>query len=214
MSGFLISLEGIDGCGKTTQARLLKERLEREAIPHLLTREPGGTAAGEKIRLLLLQQKEHSLTNNTEILLYMAARAELVETVIGPALAAGQLVICDRYVDSTVAYQGYGGGGDRDWIRALNEKAAGNCRPHLTFLFDLSVEEALRRRGSGGDRVEERALSYHRRVRQGYLAIAAAEPERIILIDAAAPAERQHREIWTKLRSLVPLLETGGFNEL
>ncbi|NMD33550.1 MAG: dTMP kinase, partial [Firmicutes bacterium] len=96
MSGFLITLEGIDGCGKTTQARLLKERLEREAIPHLLTREPGGTAAGEKIRLLLLQ-KEHSLTDTAEILLYMAARAELVDTVIRPALEAGQVVVCDRY---------------------------------------------------------------------------------------------------------------------
>ncbi|NLA27790.1 MAG: dTMP kinase, partial [Firmicutes bacterium] len=191
MSGFLITLEGIDGCGKTTQASLLAERLEREAIPHLLTREPGGTAAGEKIRRLLLQ-KDHSLTGDAEILLYMAARAELVTSEIRPALAVGRVVICDRYLDSSVAYQGFGGGGDRDWIGALNDKVTGGLRPHLTFLFDLPVEEAIRRRGSGGDRIEERDLSYHRRVRQGYLAIAAAEPARVILIDAAAPAEQQH----------------------
>lgn len=204
MSGFLITLEGIDGCGKTTQARLLKERLEREAIPHLLTREPGGTAAGEKIRLLLLQ-KEHSLTDTAEILLYMAARAELVDTVIGPALEAGQVVVCDRYLDSTVAYQGYGGQGDRAWIEALNKRVTRGLWPHLTFLFDLSVEEALRRRCRSGDRIEERALSYHRRVRQGYRAIAEEEPARVILIDATAPAERQHEVVWIKIRELFAL---------
>ncbi|MFY9258441.1 MAG: dTMP kinase [Dethiobacteria bacterium] len=205
MSGFLITLEGIDGCGKTTQARLLKERLEREAIPHLLTREPGGTAAGEKIRLLLLQ-KEHSLTDTAEILLYMAARAELVDTVIGPALEAGQVVVCDRYLDSTVAYQGYGGQGDRAWIEALNKRVTKGLWPHLTFLFDLSVEEALRRRCRSGDRIEERALSYHRRVRQGYRAIAEEEPARVILIDATAPAERQHEVVWIKIRELFGLV--------
>jgi len=204
LSGFLITLEGIDGCGKTTQARLLKERLEREAIPHLLTREPGGTAAGEKIRLLLLQ-KEHSLTDTAEILLYMAARAELVDTVIRPALEAGQVVVCDRYLDSTVAYQGYGGQGDRAWIEALNKRVTKGLWPHLTFLFDLSVEEALRRRCRSGDRIEERALSYHRRVRQGYRAIAEEEPARVILIDATAPAERQHEVVWIKIRELFAL---------
>jgi len=204
LSGFLITLEGIDGCGKTTQARLLKERLEREAIPHLLTREPGGTAAGEKIRLLLLQ-KEHSLTDTAEILLYMAARAELVDTVIRPALEAGQVVVCDRYLDSTVAYQGYGGQGDRAWIEALNKRVTRGLWPHLTFLFDLSVEEALRRRCRSGDRIEERALSYHRRVRQGYRAIAEEEPARVILIDATAPAERQHEVVWIKIRELFAL---------
>ena len=204
MSGFLITLEGIDGCGKTTQARMLKERLEREAIPHLLTREPGGTAAGEKIRLLLLQ-KEHSLTDTAEILLYMAARAELVDTVIRPALEAGQVVVCDRYLDSTVAYQGYGGQGDRAWIEALNKRVTKGLWPHLTFLFDLSVEEALRRRCRSGDRIEERALSYHRRVRQGYRAIAEEEPARVILIDATAPAERQHEVVWIKIRELFAL---------
>jgi dTMP kinase len=184
---------------------MLKERLEREAIPHLLTREPGGTAAGEKIRLLLLQ-KEHSLTDTAEILLYMAARAELVDTVIRPALEAGQVVVCDRYLDSTVAYQGYGGQGDRAWIEALNKRVTKGLWPHLTFLFDLSVEEALRRRCRSGDRIEERALSYHRRVRQGYRAIAEEEPARVILIDATAPAERQHEVVWIKIRELFGLV--------
>lgn len=202
MNGFLISLEGIDGCGKTTQARLLEERLEREGIPHLSTREPGGTAAGEGIRRLLLQ-KEHSLTDTTEILLYMAARAELVSTVIEPALRSGRVVICDRYLDSSVAYQGFGSGGDKDWICKLNEKVTQGRRPRLTFLFDLSVEEALSRRGESGDRIEERDLSFHRRVRRGYLAIAGAEPARVIVIDAVGPAEQQHRRVWSGVQSLL-----------
>lgn len=194
----LITLEGIDGCGKTTQSCLLQARLEGEAIPHLLIREPGGTPIGEQIRLLLLQ-KEHSLINNTELLLYLAARAELVSTVIRPVLEKGRVVICDRYFDSTIAYQGYGGGGDETWIRELNEKVTAGLQPDLTFLFDLSVEEALCRRGHGGDRIEERSLSFHRRVRRGYLALAAAEPDRIVIIDAAAPAERQHEVVWARL---------------
>lgn len=213
MSGFLISMEGIDGCGKTTQACLLKERLEREGIAHLSTREPGGTAAGEKIRRLLLQ-KEHSLTGETEILLYMAARAELVSTVIEPALRSGQVVICDRYIDSSIAYQGFGSCGDRDWICTLNEKVSRGLQPDLTFLFDLSVEEALCRRGREGDRIEERDLSFHRRVRRGYLAIADAEPARVIVIDAAAPAGQQHLEVWSGVRSLLDsALGKGGSDE-
>ena len=201
MSGFLITLEGIDGCGKTTQGRLLQARLEGEAIPHLFVREPGGTPIGEQIRLLLLQ-KEHSLITGTELLLYLAARAELVNTVIRPALEDGRVVLCDRYYDSTIAYQGYGCGGDGDWIRELNEKITAGLRPRLTFLFDLSVEEALRRRGHEGDRIEERSLSFHRRVRRGYLALAAAEPDRIVIIDAAAPAEQQHELLWSRLEAL------------
>lgn len=136
----------------------------------------------------------------------MAARAELVDTVIRPALEAGQVVVCDRYLDSTVAYQGYGGQGDRAWIEALNKRVTKGLWPHLTFLFDLSVEEALRRRCRSGDRIEERALSYHRRVRQGYRAIAEEEPARVILIDATAPAERQHEVVWIKIRELFGLV--------
>lgn len=200
MNGLLVTLEGIDGCGKTTQARLLKARLERKKIPHLLIREPGGTPIGEKVRLLLLQ-KDHRMTNDAEILLYMAARAELVTTVIRPALEAKQVVVCDRYYDSTVAYQGYGGGGDRTWIRALNDKVTGGLRPRLTFIFDLSVEEALRRRGQGGDRIEERSLSFHREVRRGYLAIAGREPDRVVLVDGSAPVEEQHKVVWSRLNA-------------
>lgn len=214
MSGVLVSLEGIDGCGKTTQAYLLQDRLERETVPYLATREPGGTPAGEKIRLMLLH-KDYSLTNNAEVLLYMAARMELVANVIKPALIAGRMVICDRYIDSSVAYQGYGSGGDQSWIHALNEKVTEGIKPQLTFLFDLTVEEALRRRGSEGDRIEQRDLSYHRRVRQGYLAVASAEPERVIVIDATIPAERQHEIVWLKVHSLInPVPEEGGPDEL
>ncbi len=213
LRGFLVSLEGIDGSGKSTQARLLKERLEREGIAHLSTREPGGTAAGEMIRRLLLQ-KEHSLTGNTEILLYMAARAELVSTVIEPALHSGQVVVCDRYTDSSIAYQGFGSGGDKAWISRLNERVTQGRLPRLTFLFDLPVEEALRRRGREGDRIEERDLSFHRRVRRGYLAIAGAEPGRVLLIDAAAPAEQQHLRVWSGMQPLLDsALGKGGADE-
>lgn len=202
LNGYLITLEGIDGCGKTTQARMLQARFEKETIPHRLLREPGGTPIGEQIRQLLLH-KDYPLTIDTEIMLYLAARAELVTTVIRPALESGRVVICDRYFDSTVAYQGYGGGGDRVWIGALNEKITAGLRPDLTFLFDLSVEEALDRRGRGGDRIEERSLSFHRRVRRGFLALAAAEPDRVSVIDAAAPAEQQHEALWAGVNALL-----------
>jgi len=174
--------------------------LKARPSPTFCSVNPAAPPWGKKIRHLLLQ-KEHPLTDNTEILLYAAARAELVVTVIRPALKKGLVVVCDRYLDSTVAYQGYGSGGDGAWIRALNERVTGGLRPQLTFLFDLSVEEAFRRRGGGGDRIEERDLSYHRRVRRGYLAIAGEEPARFNVIDATAPAEKQHEAVWSKVEA-------------
>lgn len=203
--GVLISLEGIDGCGKTTQARLLQERLAREERPHRLTREPGGTPAGEMIRRILLENK-CPLGLEAEILLYMAARAELAERVLRPALAAGEMVICDRYIDSTVAYQGYGGGGDLSWIRGLNEKVTAGAAPEFTFLLDLPVAAAARRRGGGGgDRIEERERSFHERVRRGYLTLARREPERIVILDALASPEELHRAIWERVSGLAGL---------
>ncbi|HOB86142.1 MAG TPA: dTMP kinase [Bacillota bacterium] len=191
--GLLVSLEGIDGCGKTTQVRLLLERLPAEMAP-LATREPGGTEVGEKIRNIILQ-KGPSLSLKAEILLYMAARVEIVSQVIVPALAEGKLVICDRYIDSSVAYQGYGAGGDLAWIDSLNRAATDGCRPQLTFLLDLPVEEAIRRRGTGGDRIEDRGRDFHQRVREGYLELAAREPDRFVVLDATLSPEALHRII-------------------
>ncbi len=202
MAGVLITLEGIDGCGKSTQARLLKGRLEQEQVPCILVREPGGTVVGEKVRELLLQ-KEHSLTNGAELLLYMAARAELVELIIRPALCEGVVVICDRYTDSTVAYQGYGAGLDRSWIDTLNEKATGGLRPRLTLLLDLSVEEAAKRRIGSGDRIEEKEDSFHRQVQLGYLDLARREPTRVKIISATLAPDEQHRMIWEQVAALL-----------
>ncbi|MEW5785086.1 MAG: dTMP kinase [Bacillota bacterium] len=200
--GLFITLEGIDGSGKTTQARLLTERLQSDHIPYLLLREPGGTTVGESIRQILLGAA-YSITLETEVLLYAAARAELVKEVIRPALTTGHLVVCDRYIDSTTAYQGYGAGENLAWIHTLNEKVTGGLAPRLTFLLDLSVEEALLRRGGGGDRIEIRNQDYHERVRRGYLILSELEPERFRVIDASlAPAEQQ-RIIWQEINKYI-----------
>lgn len=200
--GLFITLEGIDGCGKTTQARLLTERLESENIPCLMLREPGGTTVGESIRQILLGAA-YSMTLETEVLLYAAARAELVKEAIRPALKAGHLVVCDRYIDSTTAYQGYGAGENLIWIHTLNEKVTGGLAPRLTFLLDLSVEEAALRRGGVGDRIEIRNQDYHERVRCGYLTLSELEPARFRVINASlAPAEQQ-RIIWQEISKLV-----------
>ncbi len=161
-------------------------------------REPGGTKTGEQVRKVLLQT-DYSLTVHTETLLYMAARSELVQQVIMPALSGNNIVICDRFTDSTLAYQGYGGGMDLNWIKFLNSKVTAGCFPDLTFLLDLSVEEAAARRGGEADRMEKKEHSYHRRVRHGYLDIACRNRDRIIIIDASKKPEQQSREIWNEL---------------
>lgn len=206
--GRLITFEGIDGCGKSTQARLLRERLEREKIPCMATREPGGTAAGESIRRVLLQG-DHPLSVESEVMLYMAARAELVRQVIRPAMEAGLTVVCDRYVDSSVAYQGYGGGVDPGWIRGLNDFVTGGLMPHITFLLDLSVEEAMHRRGDSADRIEARESAFHMRVRQGYLTLAGDEPARFKLISAAGTVDEQQDVIWASYRDLTSAKQEG-----
>lgn len=196
--GLLISLEGIDGSGKSTQVELLQARLEQRGIPFISVREPGGTAVGEGIRQVLLQTS-YSLSSEAELLLYMAARAELCRQVIIPALLEGKLVLCDRFTDSTLAYQGYGGGMDLHWIDRLNRKATGGRLPDRTFLLDLSVEDAAARRGDAPDRMEKKDLRYHKRVHKGYQEIARREPERIIVLNAAVPREELCSDLWQKL---------------
>jgi len=197
-NGLLVSLEGIDGCGKSTQARLLQAKLEQHDIPFISVREPGGTAVGEGIRQVLLQTG-YFLTAETELLLYMAARSELSRQLILPALMDGKIVLCDRFTDSTLAYQGYGSGIELQWIRLLNRKATGGRLPDLTFLLDLSVEEAAARRGSAADRMEKKDFHYHQRVHRGYLKLARQEPERVIVLDATIEAEKLCSAIWMTL---------------
>lgn len=191
MTGRFITLEGIEGAGKTTQASLLAARLADLCIPCLLVREPGGTPLGEEVRDALLRPRAGDLLPLTEALLFSAARAELTSKVILPALAQGQWVVCERYVDSTLAYQGFGGGVSLDVLRTLNSWSSYGVVPDLTLLLDLDPELAFsqRIRWKRLDRVEARPLEFHRRVREGFLKIAEAEPERIRRVDASAPED-------------------------
>ncbi len=193
--GLLISLEGIDGCGKTTQAELLGGKLAQSGVDYITVREPGGTVVGEKIRQILLNN-QYSPSLQAEMLLYMAARSELTKQVMLPALLSGKVIVCDRFTDSTLAYQGYGGGADLSLIRLLNLKATDETVPHITVLLDLTVEEAAKRRGASADRMESKDIRFHRRVRNGYLEIARQEPHRVSVVDASEVKEEQSEIIW------------------
>ena len=197
-----IVFEGGDGSGKSTQARNLSQRLRRRSIPVLLTREPGGTPSGESIRRLLKGQR--NFRPMSELLLFEAARAQLVESVIRPGLDGGTAVICDRYTASTVAYQGHGRGLDLALIQQLNEIATGGLVPDLTVLLDLSPLVGLSRRGTAGsDPFESAPQEFQSKVREGYLAQAAEAPERWLVLDGSRPQSELSREIWTKVQPLL-----------
>lgn len=197
MSGFFISLEGIEGSGKSTQGKLLGDFLRGKGIDALFTEEPGGTEIGNQIRSILLSIENRDMSPITELLLYNASRAQHVEQVIRPALKRGVTVITDRFSDSTVAYQGYGRGIDLSLIDALDVIATGRLRPHLTVILDLDVGTGLRRnRGSNKtDRIEREEVSFHERVRRGYQELASREPTRIRMISASGSIEETHAEI-------------------
>jgi dTMP kinase len=183
--------------GKTTQQALLAERLQREGYACVSTREPGGTALGEALRELLLHGDP--LTPLAELLLYAADRAEHVNKVIAPALAVGQVVICDRFTDSTLAYQGYGRGLNLEQIRQLNHLATGGLQPQLTLWLDLAPEVGLAR-SRLGDKLEQEHLEFHRRVYRGFQALAAAEPQRIVRIDAGGSPLEVAARIWSVVK--------------
>ena len=193
-----ITFEGPDGAGKSTQLRLLSAYLAARRLSLLITREPGGTTIGEHIRQLLHDRQYQEMQPLTEIFLFSAARAQLVAEKLRHHLAAGGVVLCDRYTDSTLAYQGYGRGLALDMLRPLIAWSTANLTPDLTLLFDLDVAEGLRRRqssGEEGNRLEDCTLDFHRRVRQGYRELAQAEPQRWVVLNAARPVDLIQAEV-------------------
>jgi dTMP kinase len=182
-----VTLEGPEGSGKTSQIPRLAEALRRAGYEVLTTREPGGTPIGDQIRKVLFDLGNKGMQPRSEILLFQSSRAQLVDEVIRPALAAGQVVLCDRYADSTMAYQGYGHGTDLGQLAEIVRFATGGLNPDLTLFLDITVAEGLRRRDAGGDwnRLDDYDVAFHERVYDGYQALIAAEPERWERVDAA-----------------------------
>ena len=215
--GLFITFEGIEGCGKSTQIRLLADHLAGFGHACVITREPGGTPVGEAIRGVFLNAGNTSLLPLTELLLVTAARVQHIHEVIRPALAAGSIVLCDRFSDATAAYQGYAGGIDLERIERAREIFCGGLRPDLTLLLDCPVELGLRRsrarNSSSGleqaeGRFEEKDLSFHEKVRQGYLEIARGEPGRILTVDGSGTIG----DLQARIRELVgPKLRERGY---
>ncbi|HHW07556.1 MAG TPA: dTMP kinase [Clostridia bacterium] len=202
LTGLFITIEGPDGAGKSTQVRLLAAYLQQQGWPVVLTREPGGTELAEKIRGLLLEVSGEPVTPVAEVLLYAASRAQHVEYLIKPALAKGAVVISDRFVDSSVAYQGYGRGLGAELVWQINEPALGGLLPHLTIVLDIDPEAGLQRLAqrsqehrTGLDRLEREALDFHRRVREGFLQLARQFPDRVAVLSAAGRVEEVHQQI-------------------
>jgi dTMP kinase len=202
-----ISFEGLDGCGKTTQINLLAEKLTSSAYDVVFIREPGGTPISERIRDILLDTKHQGMNQITELLLFSAARAQLVNEVIKPALAQSKMVLCDRYVDSTTAYQGYGRGLRLGAVKTINAVATLGVMPHLTFIIDLGLEELEHRRqqtGTNADRMELSGRAFYEQVRRGYLEMAEAEPDRFKVIDGAQDIGAIQSRIWSIVADHLP----------
>jgi len=181
--GLFITFEGVDGCGKTTQMKLLSEYLSKKGYEVILTREPGAKGLGEKIREILLHY-DGEVSSSAESFLFLADRAQNVDKIVNPAVNLGQIVLCDRHTDSTIAYQGYGRGVDIEELRMLNNLATGSKKPDLTFVFDIDIETSMLRVGKEKDRMESAGTVFFNKVRNGYLEIAKTEPERVKIIDA------------------------------
>ncbi|MFH1874404.1 MAG: dTMP kinase [Pseudomonadota bacterium] len=204
MAGIFITLEGIEGCGKTTQIRKLEAFLKERNYDVVLTREPGGTKIGDQIRRILLLTENKGMFPITELLLYAAARNQHVEEVIAPALKKGKIVLCDRYADATYAYQGAARKIKMSFLEELHKIAAGGLKPQLTLVLDCPAEQGLTRARQRNDRemtkniedrFEQEDLDFHEKVRQGYLELAKKEPERIIIVDASQGLDVIHQDI-------------------
>jgi len=202
--GLFITFEGGEGCGKSTHSKLLLRKLEQQNITAILTHEPGGTALGNELRKALKRKRGSPISPQAELFLVAASRAQLVAEAIRPALEAGKVVICDRFTHSTMVYQGYGRGLDFTAIKMVNNMATTHLNPDLIILLDISPEQGLARKRSLKDRFELEDLSFHRRVREGYLKLAEAEPDRWLIIDASFPKGKVARIIWDRVSRLLP----------
>lgn len=192
--GLFITFEGADGCGKTTQLKLLSEYLQKKGREVLLTREPGAKGLGEKVREILLNY-DGVVSDRCESFLFLADRAQHVDVIVNPAVNSGKVVLCDRHIDSTVAYQGYGRGLSIERINMLNDIATNGKKPDLTLIFDIDVETSMQRVGAEKDRLESAGKEFHNRVRFGYLEIAKSEPDRIKVIDAVQSIDDIHKRV-------------------
>lgn len=201
--GIFISMEGPDGSGKSTQIKLLYEYIKELGYDTVLTREPGGTSVGEKIRTIILDKEHHEMGDRTESLLFAAARAQHVEQVIKPALALGKVVVCDRFIDSSIVYQGYGRGlGDS--VRIINEYAVDGCMPHRTFLLLLDPQTGKNRIAEKDqDRLELMDISFHQKVYEAYLELMKLYPKRIVAIDAGGSVDEIAREVRAQVDKLL-----------
>lgn len=200
--GLFITFEGIDGCGKTTQIELLKEELEKKGYTVLLTREPGAKGLGEKFREILLNY-DGEVSSNCESFLFLADRAQHIDTIIKPAINNGTIVLCDRHTDSTVAYQGYGRELNLEQIYQLNKIATNGIVPDITFILDIDIETSLQRIGKGRDRMENAGREFFERVRNGYIEISKQEPERVKLLNGKSPIEEIQNTISNYVEKLI-----------
>lgn len=214
VSGLFLTFEGPEGAGKSTQLARLTARLAQRGVPCTVTREPGGTPLGTRVREVLLDPAL-SIDPLPEFLLYSASRAQLVANVIRPALARGEVVVCDRYTDSTLAYQGAGRALPEHLLRQITQAATGGLNPQLTVLLDLDPAVGLARAARRGqpDRLEQADLAFHARVRAGFLALAEAEPARFLVLDATQPQEALAGTIWAAVAPLVGAVEGGRSTE-
>jgi len=209
MMPLFITFEGGEGCGKSVQARALYRRLSRLAIPVILTHEPGGTPFGRKLGRWLKWAQDTDISPQTELLLFNASRTQLIDKVIHPNLEKGKVIICDRYADSTTVYQSYGRGLDLQMVKAVNNAATQGLKPDLTILLDMSVEKGLaRKRAKKQDRFEQENIAFHQRVREGYLKLAANDPQRWLVVDASQPKRKVAQIIWRRVSQLLP--KQGG----
>lgn len=205
MKGIFITFEGFEGSGKSTQIKLLADYLKKNKYPVLVLREPGSTRVSEAIRRMLLDKNNGFISHKTELLFYLAARAQLVEEKIVPALSRGAIVLCDRFQDATVAYQGYGLGLDREFINQSGAFVTGGLTADLTVLLDIDVREGLRRAGKNKDRIEQRSFDYHLRVRKGYLKIAQSSPRRVKVVKVK-DIQETHEEIKRLVDKLINIV--------
>ncbi len=200
--GLFITFEGADGCGKSTQMNLLARYLKDNGHEVVLTREPGAKGLGEKVREILLNY-DGEVSDRCESFLFLADRAQNIDIIINPAVEEGKIVLCDRHIDSTVAYQGRGRGLDIERIKMLNDLAVNGRKPDLTFVFDIDVETSMKRVGKDKDRMESAGIEFQNRVRKGYLELAKQEPERIKVIDASKSIEEIHLSVVKLINSVL-----------